>query len=54
LVAKGDLYKCDVCGVVCAVDEICGCAECDLVCCNTPMRKAGKKTTKKKPAKKRK
>ena len=44
----GDRYTCDVCGVVCVIDEICGCAECDLICCGEPMRK-----TRKKPAKRR-
>ncbi|MEM3527347.1 MAG: hypothetical protein QXI59_03335 [Candidatus Bathyarchaeia archaeon] len=53
LVTKGDLYKCDVCGVVCAVDEVCGCAECDLICCNTPMRKVGRKKTRRIVAKKK-
>lgn len=53
MVSKGDLYKCDVCGVVCVVDEICGCAECDLIYCGTPMKKAGRKTAKKKAPRKR-
>jgi hypothetical protein len=53
LVVKGDLYKCDVCGVVCVVDSVCGCTECDLVCCNMPMRKAGRKTTGKTATKKK-
>jgi hypothetical protein len=53
LTSKGDRYKCDACGVVCVVDEICGCAECDLICCGQPMKKTGKKTVKKKTQKKK-
>jgi len=37
-VKKGDRYACDVCGLVVAVDEACGCARsCDIVCCDEPM-----------------
>jgi hypothetical protein len=37
---KGDQYKCSVCGLVVSVDETCGCVEtCDIVCCDTPMKK---------------
>ena len=36
----GDQYKCSVCGLVVSVDETCGCVEtCDIVCCDTPMKK---------------
>jgi hypothetical protein len=53
LTSKGDRYECDACGVVCVVDEICGCAECDLICCGQPMKKTGKKPVKKKTQKKK-
>jgi hypothetical protein len=37
---SGDQYKCSVCGLVVSVDETCGCVErCDIVCCDTPMKK---------------
>jgi len=53
--AKGDIFKCDVCGIVCSVDEICGCSECDIICCGSPMRKTGtRKIAKKKAARKKK
>jgi len=47
---KGDLYGCEVCGLVVSVDDPCGCSTCELICCDVPMtKKAGKaKTTKKK------
>ena len=50
---KGDLFTCDVCGIVVAVDESCDCAVGELICCDVPMEK-GKATMKKaaKPAKK--
>jgi len=36
----GDQYKCSVCGLVVSVDETCGCVEtCDIVCCDTQMKK---------------
>jgi hypothetical protein len=36
----GDQYKCSVCGLVVSVDETCGCVQkCDIVCCDTPMKK---------------
>jgi len=36
----GDQYKCSVCGLVVSVDETCGCVErCDILCCDTPMKK---------------
>jgi hypothetical protein len=48
---KGDKYKCPECGVVVVVDDPCGCAPCDLVCCSVPMvpvkpKKSAKKKTK--------
>jgi hypothetical protein len=48
ILAKGDRYKCDDCGMVVLVEDACGCSACDLVCCDEPM----KKVTKKAPAKK--
>ena len=50
---KGDLFTCEVCGLVVAVDENCDCAVGELVCCDIPMAK-GKAKMKKaaKPAKK--
>jgi hypothetical protein len=39
-VKAGDQYKCSVCGLVVSVDETCGCVDtCDIVCCDTPMKK---------------
>jgi len=40
---KGEKYKCEECGLVVIVDEDCGCAVCDIVCCDVPMKKASKK-----------
>ena len=50
---KGDLFACEVCGLVVAVDESCDCAVGELICCDIPMEK-GKAKMKKaaKPAKK--
>ncbi len=36
---KGDLLSCSVCGLVLTVDEICGCEETMVVCCDEPMAK---------------
>jgi hypothetical protein len=36
----GDSYTCEVCGLAVTVDDICGCVDaCDIVCCETPMKK---------------
>jgi len=43
---KGSKYKCEKCGMVVIVDEACGCSECDLVCCNVPMKEANPKAKK--------
>ncbi len=50
---KGDLFTCEVCGLVVAVDESCDCAVGELICYDIPMEK-GKAKMKKaaKPAKK--
>ncbi|MDD1770523.1 MAG: hypothetical protein LUO79_05505 [Methanomassiliicoccales archaeon] len=53
---KGEKYKCEECGMVVVVEDVCGCEECELVCCETPMKKVkapAKKAAKKKPAKKK-
>jgi hypothetical protein len=39
---EGDLYSCEECGMVVAVEDACGCEECELICCDVPMtKKAG-------------
>ncbi len=36
----GDSYACEVCGLSVIVDDVCGCVDaCDIVCCETPMKK---------------
>ena len=35
---KGEKYKCEKCGLVIVVEDACGCGECDLICCNVPMK----------------
>jgi hypothetical protein len=36
----GDGYVCGVCGLAVTVDEVCGCVDtCDIICCDTPMKK---------------
>lgn len=40
---KSEKYKCEECGIVVAVEDDCGCAACDLICCDKPMKKAKKK-----------
>ena len=41
----GDSYACEVCGLAVTVDDVCGCVDaCDIICCDTPMkRKRSKK-----------
>jgi hypothetical protein len=34
---KGEKYKCDECGLVVLVEDVCGCEDCDVVCCGVPM-----------------
>jgi hypothetical protein len=37
---EGDAYVCGVCGLAVTVDEECGCVDtCDIICCDTPMKK---------------
>lgn len=40
---KGEKYKCEECGVVVTIDDECGCAACDLICCGAPMKPLKKK-----------
>jgi hypothetical protein len=60
---KGEKYECEECGMVIVVEDACGCEECVIACCETPMKKvkapakkaaAKKKPAAKKPAKKKK
>jgi hypothetical protein len=38
-VTKGDVYKCNVCGLAVRVDEACGCIDaCDIICCERQMK----------------
>jgi hypothetical protein len=49
---EGDLYRCEECGMVVAVEDPCGCSDCELICCDVPMTKkagAAKKTAASKP-----
>ena len=40
---KGTKYTCSVCGMVVAIDTVCNCVGvCDLICCEKPMKVAGK------------
>jgi hypothetical protein len=38
-VKLGDLFSCTECGLVVVVDETCGCAATEIVCCDQPMAK---------------
>jgi len=53
-VKKGDIFSCSECGLIITVDEACGCATTELICCEEPMVKgkaaAPKKVAAKKPA----
>jgi hypothetical protein len=36
---KGEKYKCDECGLVVLVEDPCECGdECELICCEQPMK----------------
>jgi hypothetical protein len=37
-VSQGDQMYCDTCGLVVTVDETCGCAACDIICCGAQMQ----------------
>jgi hypothetical protein len=43
---KGAKYKCEECGVVMVVEDPCGCAPCDVVCCGVPMKEVKPKAKK--------
>jgi hypothetical protein len=45
---KGEKYKCDECGMGVLVEDVCGCEDCDIVCCSAPMKQV--KEEKPKPA----
>jgi len=54
---KGDYLSCNECGLVVVVDEACGCAMAEVICCDEPMapgkaaaNKAKKKAAAMKPA----
>ncbi len=51
-VKKGDLFSCDACGLVVTVDEACGCATSEIICCDEPMTKGKPKAAKKAAPKK--
>ena len=40
-VKSGDVLSCEVCGLAVIVDEECGCATIDLICCEEPMVNTG-------------
>ncbi len=42
-VKPGDVLHCEVCGLTLIVDEDCGCAIAELVCCDEPMMNKGPK-----------
>jgi hypothetical protein len=43
----GDVLSCEVCGLAVIVDEECGCATIDLICCEEPMVNIGPAKVKK-------
>ena len=42
-VKPGDVLSCEVCGLSVIVDEECGCAIAELICCDEPMQNKGPK-----------
>lgn len=46
----GDVLSCEVCGLSVIVDEECGCAVVDVMCCDEPMVYKGPAAPKKKAA----
>lgn len=46
-VRPGDVLACEVCGLSVIVDEECGCAIAELICCEEPMENKGPKPPKK-------
>jgi hypothetical protein len=49
-VKAGDVLSCEVCGLVVIVDEECGCAMAEIICCEEPMMNKGPAAPKKAPA----
>ena len=43
---KGAKYECQECGLVVVVDDPCGCAACELICCEVPMKEVKPKAKK--------
>ena len=44
----GDVLTCEVCGLAVVVDEDCGCAVAEIICCDEPMVNKGPAAPKKK------
>ena len=53
-VKPGDVLSCEVCGLSVIVDEECGCAIAELICCEEAMQNKGPKPPKKVAAPKKK
>ena len=53
-VKPGDVLSCEVCGLSVIVDEECGCAMAELICCEEAMQNKGPKPPKKAAAPKKK
>ncbi|HPK53035.1 MAG TPA: hypothetical protein PK114_01155 [Smithellaceae bacterium] len=49
-VKTGDVLNCEVCGLAVVVDEDCGCAAAEIICCDEPMVNKGPAAPKKKVA----
>jgi hypothetical protein len=49
-VKSGDVLSCEVCGLAVIVDEECGCAMAEIICCEEPMMNKGPAPPKKAPA----
>jgi hypothetical protein len=47
-VKSGDMLSCEVCGLTVVVDEECGCATVEIICCEEPMVNKGPVPPKKK------
>jgi hypothetical protein len=47
-VKTGDVLNCEVCGLAVVVDEECGCAVAEIICCDEPMVNKGPVAPKKK------
>ena len=47
-VKTGDVLNCEVCGLAVVVDEDCGCAVAEIICCDEPMVNKGPVAPKKK------